>query len=56
MGIVLVAFFAAGIAGVPPAATMTSTLSRTNSAARSGSRSSFPSASWYSMAMFFPSA
>jgi hypothetical protein len=34
---------------------MTSTLRRTSSAARSGSRSSFPSAYRYSMRMFFPS-
>ncbi len=53
-GIVLVACRAARVPGLPPV-TMTSTLSRTSSAARSGSRSSFPSANRYSMTMFFPS-
>ena len=55
MGIVLVAFLAARIIRVPPATTMISTLRRTSSAASSGSRSSFPSANRYSMAMFCPS-
>jgi hypothetical protein len=54
MGIVALAFLAAKIA-LPPGVTMTSTLRRTSSSARSGSRSSFPSAYRYSMKMFFPS-
>ena len=48
IGIVVVARLAASAAGVP-SATMTSTLSRTNSAARSGSRSYCPSAYRYSI-------
>src|SRR6266550_1577269 len=43
MGMVVVAFFAAN-AGFPPVTTITSTLRRTRSAARSGRRSFFPSA------------
>ena len=52
-GIVLVAFLAATIAGVP--VVITSTLRRTSSSAKAGSRSSFLSADRYSKAMFFPS-
>src|SRR5213595_2696236 len=54
MGMLLVAFFAASAAD-PAGATITSTLRRTNSAARSGSRSTFPSAHRYSMMRFWPS-
>ena len=52
MGMVLVALFAANGVG-PPEATIRSTFRRTNSAASSGSRSSFCSANRYSMVMFF---
>ena len=55
MGIVLVAFLATPIGLIPPATRMISTLRRTSSAARSGSRSRFPSAYRYSMVMFCPS-
>ena len=41
--------------GVGPDATIRSTFRRTNSAARSGTRSYFPSAKRYSMTMLFPS-
>jgi hypothetical protein len=51
MGIVRVAFLAAMTAGVGDAA-MTSTFRRTNSSARPGSRSAWPSAYRYSMRMF----
>ena len=55
MGMVVVAFFAANVAGVPET-TMRSTLRRTKSAAaRSGTRSGFCSANRYSMVIFFPS-
>ena len=54
MGIVLVAFFAANGVG-PPETTIRSTLRRTRSAARSGSRPGFPSANRYSTLIFFPS-
>ena len=53
MGIVRVARLAARDACVTTV-TMTSTLSRTNSAARSGSRSNLPSAHRDSMTMFCP--
>ena len=54
MGMVLLAPFAAdGVA--PPEVTITSTFSRTRSAASSGSRSDFCSANRYSMVIFFPS-
>ena len=53
MGMVAVARFAAREACVT-FATMMSTLSRTSSPARSGSRSNFPSAHRDSMAMFCP--
>jgi hypothetical protein len=56
MGIVLVAFLAARMVGVPPPATRTSTFKRTSSAARAGSRARFPSSKRYSMAMFFASS
>ncbi len=55
IGIVVVAFLAARIAG-DPAVSMTSTLRRTNSAANSGSRSNFPSAQRDSMTRFLPSS
>src|SRR5947208_16647179 len=45
----------AGRVAVGPLDRMTSTLRRTSSAARSGSRSNFPSAHRYSMTMLFPS-
>jgi len=51
MGMTLVAFFAASAAD-PAGATIKSTLRRTRSAARSGSRSRFPSAHRYSMMRF----
>jgi hypothetical protein len=54
IGIVEVAPLAGWVA-VGPLVTMTSTLSRTNSVASAGSRSSFPSACRRSMTMFFPS-
>jgi len=54
IGIVVVAFLAARIPGVP-AVRMTSTLRRTSSAANSGSRSNFPSAQRDSMTRFLPS-
>jgi hypothetical protein len=54
MGMALVAPFAANPGG-SPVTTIKSTLRRTNSAARSGSRSSFCSANRYSMVIFFPS-
>ena len=54
MGIEVVAFFAANANGTP-VTTIKSTLRRTNSAARLGRRSFFPSANRYSMAKFFPS-
>jgi len=54
MGIVLLAFLAASIA-TRELVTMTSTLRRTTSAARSGRVSILPSAYRYSMKMFFPS-
>src|SRR4029450_13194659 len=54
IGIVRVACWAARIA-VGPAATTTSTGSRTKSAANSGSRSGFPSAHRHSIAMDCPS-
>ena len=53
-GMVVVAFLAALVSAGPPV-TISSTLRRTRSAARSGSRSKFPSAHRYSMTMFFPS-
>jgi hypothetical protein len=56
MGIVVVAFLAARATWTPPyPATTTSTLRRTRSPARSGSRSYFPSAHRLSMTMFLPS-
>jgi hypothetical protein len=54
MGMVVVAFFAAN-AGAVDEVTIRSTLRRTKSAARSGSRSRFCSANRYSMVKFFPS-
>ena len=54
IGMLLVAFFAASAAD-PAGATIRSTLSRTSSAARAGSRSIFPSAHRYSMIRFWPS-
>src|SRR5437773_9122651 len=51
IGMVLVACLAARV-GVGPAVMMQSTLRRASSAASSGSRSTFPSADRYSMAMF----
>ena len=54
MGIVVVALWAAN-AGCPPETIIRSTFSRTKSAARSGSRSNFPSANRYSRVKFFPS-
>jgi hypothetical protein len=54
IGMTDVAFFDAITAGVPDV-TMTSTLSRTNSAAISAKRSSRPSAQRYSTAMVRPS-
>src|SRR5258706_225977 len=54
MGIVVVASLAARVS-VAPVVTITSTLSRTSSAARAGARVKFPSALRYSMMMFFPS-
>ena len=54
IGIVVVTSFAAPL-DVEPPVTITSTLRRTSSAARSGSRSNFPSAHRHSMTMFFPS-
>ena len=54
IGMVLVAFFAACTAE-PAGATMTSTLRRTNSAARSGNRSTLPSAHRNSTTRFWPS-
>lgn len=54
MGIVVVAFLAAWLAGVR-VATMMSTGSRTKSPASSGSRSNLPSAHRYSMTRFWPS-
>src|SRR5215510_14489219 len=53
-GIVLVAFLAAMVAGVAIVSS-TSTLRRTSSSARAGSRSSLLSAERYSKAMFLPS-
>jgi hypothetical protein len=53
MGMVGVARFAANAAGVP-CVMITSTLSRTSSAASAGSRPYFPSAHRYSIAMFLP--
>jgi len=55
IGIADVACFAAS-AGAVPAVTMTSTLSRTNSAAISANRSLRPSAHRYSMATVWPSS
>src|SRR5713226_16007 len=55
IGMVLVAFFAAKAAGVLQAEKMTSTLSRTRSAARAGRPSYFPSAHRYSVVKFWPS-
>src|SRR5215471_20950631 len=52
MGIVLVAFLAAWIVTSPAATTMISTFRRTSSVASPDSRSRFPSAYRYSMAMF----
>src|SRR5439155_9973320 len=54
MGIVVVALLAAN-AGCPPETIIRSTFSRTKSAARSGSRSNFPSSNRYSKVKFFPS-
>src|SRR5438034_1000793 len=54
-GMVMVAFLAARAAGVPQAASSTSTLPRTRSAASSGNRSGFPSAQRYSNATCRPS-
>src|SRR5215831_8938242 len=54
IGIVVVAFLAAKDACVTTA-TITSTWSRTNSAARSGNRENCPSADRYSMRTFWPS-
>src|SRR5262245_33832161 len=54
MGMVVVAFFAANVCGVPET-TIRSTFKRTRSAASSGTRSGFCSANRYSMVMFFPS-
>src|SRR5262249_5524970 len=54
IGVVLVAFCAAAIAGLSPA-TMTSVLRRTSSAARSGNRSAFPLEDFHSMTRFCPS-
>jgi hypothetical protein len=51
--IVRVACWAARVAAVPTA-TITLTWRRTNSAAWSGSRSSYPSAPRYSMTRFWP--
>ena len=54
IGIVLVACFAARAAG-GEGVRITSTLSRTSSPARAGSRSNLLSADRYSIAMFLPS-
>jgi hypothetical protein len=54
MGIIVVAFFAARIAGSEDAR-MTSTLSATSSTASAGKRSRFPSAQRNSMTRFWPS-
>gem|GEM_PF-6006755 len=55
IGIVDVAPFEARVGAVPPV-TMTTGLRATNSRARVGRRSSFPSAKRHSIAMFFPSS
>ena len=51
MGMLLVAFFAA-CAAIPAGATIKSTFCWTRFTARSGNRSIFPSAHWYSMTRF----
>jgi hypothetical protein len=55
IGTVVVACLAARAATVPPAVRMTSTLRATSSAARTGSRSIFPSAQRYSIRTLLPS-
>ena len=55
IGRVLVACLAARAPAVPPPATMTSTLSAASSAESAGSRSTFPSASRYSITRLRPS-